>query len=524
MQKPARPFDARWDLALWNLSPSSRDRLDGFMARPEFDTLAESDNPPNDWSDRLFVETQDQNMTEFLDLGILHGTFAAALLQGDADGTSVAGGRMASSKAYADETGIPGNLYDTCLEMTHKRSGPPLLLAARSAKVQWKSSGSLLLVDLINRVQAELEKGPISDIIILPSLGVGGAERVGYWHYRLLKEGLGRNPLLLLADHPRTEAKYANLRAMTLVDDAEGPFIKGRGPDILLQCISALVSRIAPETVHVVQSFPGFLWLESLAANLMPRSGAKHIASFFCAHTHGDGTVDGYHLKIPYLEGILDNYVVDNRHFVNEIRTLNALPESTCSTLDYPVEQIQPIWPSEPMGDRPGRVLWAARFDHQKQPQIVPQIAALMPDVEFHMYGTQVMGDTSFDAENLPPNVFFHGPFSNFFALPIARMDLYLNTAFFEGLPQALAEASSVGLPVVASAVGGVPEIIGAKNGRLVHNVSDPAEYATAIRELLDPSVNARARAATLKMMIEKRSFEVFCQKGAQWFESILAK
>lgn len=524
MQKPGRRFDARWDLALWNLNPLTRERLDDFMVKPEFQMLDEAGNPPLDWSDRLYAETLDEKTTEFLDLGIVHGTFPAALMQHGGDGTAATNGRMTASKTFANVTGIPGNLYDTCLEMSGRRIGPPLLVAARSTPVQWTSSGSRLLADLINRVKAELEKGPISDLIIVPSLGVGGAERVGYWHYRLLKDGMGRNPLLLLADHARIEAKYADLRTMTLIEDTEGPFIKGRGPEILLQCITALVSRIAPETVHVVQSYPGFLWLEALAAKLRPRSNAKHIASFFCAHTHQDGTVDGYHLNIPYLEDVLDNYVADNRFFIDEIRRQHALPSQVCSTLDYPVERIQPIPPEEPLRGRAGRVLWAARFDYQKQPQIVPEIARLMPDVEFHMYGSRVMGDTVFDSDDLPPNVFLHGPFSNFFDLPLARMDLYLNTAFFEGVPQAMAEASSVGLPIVATAVGGVPEIVSRENGRLVHSVSDPAEYAKAIRELLDPAENARARAATLEMMVETRSFKVFCRKGAEWFENVLKK
>lgn len=507
-----RLSDARWDLAFWNLNPHARADLNQFLDQSEFTPLREAETP-KDWSDRLFAESREAGFSELLDLGILRSAFPAASLQAQHVEGADKAGRMSQSQTYANVTGIPAPIFRACDEIGNKRPGPPIQALARNTGLNWTSNKSTLLTQLMLRVRRELKNGPISDLIIMPSLGVGGAERVGYWHYRLLTEKLGRNPLVILADHARIEDKYSDIRVLKLIEGEEGSFIAGRGPEILMQCISALVNMIQPETVHVVQSYPGFLWLEAMAAKTLPRTEARHIASFFCAHTHEDGVVDGYHLKVPYLEAVLDNYVSDNNYFIGELRKLHALPAQVCSVLDYPAPEIKPIPPETPLGTRPPRVLWAARFDHQKQPQIVPEIAQLMPDVEFHMYGGSVMGDGEFENEDLPPNVFLQGPFSNFFELPLAQSDVYLNTAFFEGVPQALAEASSVGLPIVASAVGGVPEIVDPRNGRLVQGVSDAQEYADAIRELLDPTENLRARKATIERMIETRSFEVFCER-----------
>ncbi|MEO6468369.1 MAG: glycosyltransferase [Acidimicrobiia bacterium] len=77
-----------------------------------------------------------------------------------------------------------------------------------------------------------------------------------------------------------------------------------------------------------------------------------------------------------------------------------------------------------------------------------------------------------------------------------------------EGLPVALMEALALGLPVVATAVGGVPEAIDASNGILVP-ARDPAALADAIHTLVaDPDRRARlgeaARASAARFDIRR--------------------
>ena len=77
-----------------------------------------------------------------------------------------------------------------------------------------------------------------------------------------------------------------------------------------------------------------------------------------------------------------------------------------------------------------------------------------------------------------------------------------------EGLPVALMEALALGLPVVATAVGGVPEAINVENGVLVPP-RDPAALADAIRELVnDPERRRRlgdgARASAARFDIRR--------------------
>lgn len=66
----------------------------------------------------------------------------------------------------------------------------------------------------------------------------------------------------------------------------------------------------------------------------------------------------------------------------------------------------------------------------------------------------------------------------------LASSDIFVLASRFEGLPISILEAMRAGLPVVASNVGGVPELVTDKSGILVP-ASDPDSLATAIRQLV---------------------------------------
>ena len=72
----------------------------------------------------------------------------------------------------------------------------------------------------------------------------------------------------------------------------------------------------------------------------------------------------------------------------------------------------------------------------------------------------------------------------------IAGADLFVLASDHEGLPVTVMEALTLGVPVVAPAVGGLREVVSAENGILVAP-GDPQALADAIVDAADPAVRA---------------------------------
>lgn len=97
-------------------------------------------------------------------------------------------------------------------------------------------------------------------------------------------------------------------------------------------------------------------------------------------------------------------------------------------------------------------------------------------------------------------------------------IDVFVNVSQSEGTPVAVMEAISCGMPVVATAVGGNPEIVSERNGTLLSPNPDPDEIAAALLDFWDdPETARRKRAASRQVWNEKynasRNFQAFVDR-----------
>ncbi|HEY1220153.1 MAG: glycosyltransferase family 4 protein [Bryobacteraceae bacterium] len=83
--------------------------------------------------------------------------------------------------------------------------------------------------------------------------------------------------------------------------------------------------------------------------------------------------------------------------------------------------------------------------------------------------------------------------------------DLVVLSSLTEGSPNALLEAMAAGVPVVATAVGGIPEIVADRESALLVAPRNPQALSQAIRELLADQPLARSLAARASELILTR-------------------
>ena len=145
----------------------------------------------------------------------------------------------------------------------------------------------------------------------------------------------------------------------------------------------------------------------------------------------------------------------------------------------------------------------AARLEPQKGLDLlidsVPLLVKVLPKVR-----VVIVGGGSLEAElrqradalGLGNRVIITGYRTD--AVDVMRtFDCFVQTSIFEGMPMALLEAMALEKPIVASAVGGVPEVVeDGVTGTLLHDRA-PEHLARAILDLLvDPAVGRRVGAA----------------------------
>jgi len=82
----------------------------------------------------------------------------------------------------------------------------------------------------------------------------------------------------------------------------------------------------------------------------------------------------------------------------------------------------------------------------------------------------------------------FHNDVSSW----MQAFDLLVNPSLTEGLPNVLLEAMALGTPVIATAVGGVPELLDGSRFGLLVSPGDPAALAKAVHQLASDPVEAQ--------------------------------
>lgn len=136
----------------------------------------------------------------------------------------------------------------------------------------------------------------------------------------------------------------------------------------------------------------------------------------------------------------------------------------------------------------------------------MPEVLDRIPGAHYLIVGD---GDARADLEaetlhlGLTDRVTFAGSRADV-PLMLAIADLFVLPSLTEALPTVVAEAMAAGLPVVATRVGGTPEMVGTANG-IVVPPDDVGALAGAVIRLLGDPTDARARGDRGRLIAAER-------------------
>ncbi len=160
---------------------------------------------------------------------------------------------------------------------------------------------------------------------------------------------------------------------------------------------------------------------------------------------------------------------------------------------------------------------WVGRIGHEKGPDILlealSQLAAVRLHVVFIGQGRERAAlQTRATELGVDDSVSWTGELpdaSRFFP----AFDVFVNSSRTEGTPITLFEAMDAAVPIIATAVGGVPDVVSPEEALLIPS-EDPDALASAIRDVHDSRAKAAARAERARARLE-RDFAV-----SPWIES----
>ncbi len=277
--------------------------------------------------------------------------------------------------------------------------------------------------------------------------------------------------------------------------------------------LTELLRSLQPTTIVNINS--RLLWdaMDTYGNALAERS--KLIGCFLCTEQNALGLASGYLTQMPTRHAsYLNAIITDSKSLEEELKQRFQISDVGPQIMSLPMPAPQDIPAASLPDNKRPQVFWAGRFDRQKRPQIVIELARSMKDVDFHMWGEAVTDDHLSQEIAKITNLKLYEPYKRITDLPLDNADAWLYTSGWDGVPGQLLEVAMAAVPIVGTLVGGTGEVID-------HGLSYPVgvdEGADAYREAIYTVLNdpqaARANAIRLRTILkEERTPETFAAK-----------
>ncbi|MBA4374170.1 MAG: hypothetical protein C0402_15070 [Thermodesulfovibrio sp.] len=356
-------------------------------------------------------------------------------------------------------------------------------------------------------------------VLLVPWLKPGGADLVVLNYVRAISADDQAEVVVIAtenSDSPWAAKLPANTRFIEF-----GRRYHDLSPAEQEKLLARALLQFSPRIVHNINSLLGYNLFIKYGKAITETS--RLYACAFCEDITPEGRSIGYPVCfLPRCFDSLTAVLSDNQHILNKLRDIFAFGQDKLFVHYQPMTVASSVPESRGARTKDSSldILWASRLDIQKRPDVLIKIAekcTAMP-FTFHVYGSPVYGTSErevkyfIDSLNALPNVRYYGPFDGLPSLPTERFDLFLYTSQWDGLPNVLLEAVSMGLPVVASATGGITELINdGETGFIVAPFDNIDGYVDTLTKIhRDRSVLQGMADNALKLLKSRHSWETF--------------
>jgi len=364
------------------------------------------------------------------------------------------------------------------------------------------------------------------------SLDVGGLERIVVDLVRIGRRR-GHRVSVVCLERPGTLAASAQAEGATIVSLNKPP---GRNPELVGKA-AAVFRDLCPDVLHTHTE--GALWYLGQAVQTIGKVPVLHTE-----HIDHIGKANGWLAKLKTRVFLYraakyaDRYCCVSDDIASTASRWNTVPRSKLETILNGID-------TERYADRSSRDEVRAEFglagsarvvgtvgrlnEVKRQDLLLRAVAALGPgydDIQVLLVGD---GPAHGELEQLVPSLGLKGRvyFAGYQSAPerfLPAMDVFALTSRLEGLPLALLEAWAAGLPIVSSAVGGVPKLVENGGAGLLFPNGDQDGLVVALRSLFaDPLKAAQMATAGQTLVRERYSLERMASDYESRYRALIA-
>jgi len=327
-------------------------------------------------------------------------------------------------------------------------------------------------------------------------------------------------------DLHRAVQPQADMRALNQITD----FLKEHQYDIVhthsakAGTLGRMAARRAkvPITVHTFHSFG---WQVVRTADTRPRQA--YIASL----------KKWFYILIErYAASLSDGLITVSELNKQEALDINLAPPEKFTTIYSGIDlsrfkvDVNRIEKCRSLGLNPGQPIIGTigRLSIQKAPLDFVTAAKLVlqqkPDIQFIMVGDGPLASKVHEAIGNEPRIKVFG-YRDDVPEILSILDLFVLSSLWEGLGRALTEAMIIGVPVAATAVDGVPELVTHQQTGLLSPPGEPARLAENIMWLLDyPEEAERMRQCARNRVVPTFGAERMVEQIEALYERLLVE